>query len=77
MQCYESEALRLQLYADTRRLLPETAFDPWVLDEVLDEARVEGIAQYNALETAQKADLAKKVSQLSTPKSAYRQASVA
>lgn len=77
MQCYESEALRLQLYADTRRLLPETAFDPLALDEVLDEAHVDAVAQYNALEPERKADLAKRVNRLAIPKPAYREASAA
>jgi len=77
MQCYESEALRRQLYAETCRLLPETPFDPLALDEVLDDADVGGIAQYNALESAQRGELARRVSRLSVPKPAYRQASVA
>ncbi|MFZ0486886.1 MAG: hypothetical protein WAL83_07800 [Arenicellales bacterium] len=77
MQCYESEALRLQLYADAHRLRPQTVFDPLTLDEVLDEAHIEGIAQYNAIEPAQRTTLVEKVNRLSAPRPAHRHASVA
>lgn len=68
MQCYESEALRLQLYADTCRLMPDTAFDPLTLDEVLDEFEVERMHDYHALEPARRGELARRVNQLSPGK---------
>lgn len=69
MQCYESEALRLQLYADTRRLTPDTQFDPLALEEVLDEFGVEHINEYNALAPGRRGELARRAGELSPHRS--------
>jgi hypothetical protein len=64
MQCYETEALRLQLYADTRAVLPDVAFDPLSLDEVLDESGISRMQAYMALEPGRRAELARRAGQL-------------
>lgn len=66
MQCYESEALRLQLLADARALIPQTPFDPLALDQALDEFHIERIRDYGTLGPARRAEIAGRVSQLSS-----------
>ena len=58
MHCYESEALRLQLFADAHAVMPDIAFDPWALEEVLDEFEVGGMQAYLALDPPRRAELA-------------------
>lgn len=49
MQCYQGQAVRLLLFADTAVIFPETFFDPFVLEDVLDEFDVGGVQEYRAL----------------------------
>ena len=71
MQCYESEALRLQLYADARLLTPGTPFEPLALDQALDESDIERIRQYEALDLTRRAELAGRAARLSAPKPSH------
>lgn len=64
MQCYESLALRLQVFAESRLVLLDTVFDPFVIEDVLDEYGVQDFSMYNSLEPARRIDLARRVSQL-------------
>lgn len=66
MQCYESEALRLQLFADTRLLIPDTVFDPLALDQALDEFNIRRIREYESLNLARRAELAGRAAELSS-----------
>ncbi|MGA8259829.1 MAG: hypothetical protein WB783_06390 [Arenicellales bacterium] len=67
MQCYESEALRLQLYADARLLTPGTPFDPLALDQALDEFEIQRIGEYEALGLTRRANLARRAAEISSP----------
>lgn len=40
MQCYERQAMHLQLYSDAITEIPELEFDPVLLDEVLSDSSI-------------------------------------
>lgn len=65
MQCYQSQALRLLLFADTAASFPDTFLDPLVLEDVVDEFDIVGVKEYTALEPDRRFDLAQRVSELS------------
>lgn len=71
MQCYQGEALRLQVYLEAHVLIPEVTFDQLMIDQVLDEFEVETHGDYMELEPLGRVELAKRLSRLCLEQSAY------
>jgi len=64
MQCYESEALRLLLFAETSRTYPDTVWDRFALENALHEFGVDRVRDYNRLEPERRSELARRANQL-------------
>ena len=64
MQCYESEALRLLLFAEAKRTYPDTGWDRFALENALHEFGVERVHDYNRLEPERRSDPVRRANQL-------------
>lgn len=71
MQCYQGEALRLQVYLEAHVLIPEIPFDPLMIDQVLDEFEVGTCQAYMELEPPQRVELAKRLNGLCLDQGEY------
>lgn len=77
MQCYQGEALRLQVYLEAHVLIPEITFDLLMIDQVLDEFEVRTHKNYMELEASGRVELAKRLSQLCLNQLAHQSRRVA
>ncbi|GEM_PF-2487744 len=51
MQCYESLALRLKVYADLKFICSDVVYDELVLSDLIQDYSVESMTELNALDT--------------------------
>lgn len=49
MQCFESRAIRLQMFSQLRAVWPDVILDELALDELLHDFRIKSFTEFNAM----------------------------